>query len=209
MSLSALDPRVGRWRSRLVFILGLTMYLLGVYASLLGGALIIIPVILILSVIIFTSYFIYTRMTWRRIVVDEGLTLLTEDLLKILQRHKETERRSRELLKETIKTLEYTPLRLLLYTILLDTEKHERLLETIIEELTREQSIPTLEAYSAEISKSREALRRHVTLEDEMMRMTASEVRKSRSRVIRTLLELILEDERRHHETFSLLLSQK
>ncbi len=101
------------------------------------------------------------------------------------------------------------PLKLLLYTILLDTEKHERLLETIIEELTKEQSIPTLEAYRAEISKSREALMRHVELEADMMEIAASEARKSRSRVIRTLLELILEDERRHHETSNLLLSGK
>ncbi len=42
-----------------------------------------------------------------------------------------------------------------------------------------------------------------------MMEMAALEARKSRSRVIRTLLELILEDERRHHETFDLLLSGK
>ncbi len=60
----------------------------------------------------------------------KGLTLFTEDLLKLLQGHREAERRSRELLYETIRNLEYMPLKLLLYTILLDTEKHERLLET-------------------------------------------------------------------------------
>ncbi len=109
MSPPTLNPSVGRWRSRLVFTLGLTMYILGLYASLFGGALILIPIILILSAAIFVSYFIYTRMAWRGIVVDEGLTLLTEDLLKLLQGHREAERRSRELLYETIKTLELCP----------------------------------------------------------------------------------------------------
>ena len=193
----------------MIFALGLGMYLLGIYASLFGGALIIIPTILVLSAIIFASYFLYTRRIWRSIVVDEGLTLLTGELLTLLQEHLKAERRCRELLKETIQTLEYTPLKLLLYTILLDTEKHEQLLKAIIEELTEEQSIPTLEDYRAEVSKSREALKTHVELEAEMMHMAVEEAGKSRSRVVRTLLELILEDERRHHETFNLLLSAK
>jgi len=207
MSLSTVHPQVGRWRSRLVFLLGLTMYLLGLYASLFGGALIIIPTILILSAVIFASYFIYGRLTWRSIVVDEGLTLLTQELLTLLQDHIKAERAARGMLEETLNTLSYTPLKLLVHAIHLDTVKHERLLSIIMEQLTREQSIPTLEEYRAELSKMGEALRRHMEVEAEMMRRATEEAERSRSRVLRTLLELILEDERRHHETFRLLLS--
>jgi len=187
--------------------LGAVLYISGIYTSFFGQATLVVPIVLGVYAALFVGVIVYDRMSWTRIVIDEGLTVLDERLMTLLKRHVEAEKRSKKL-ESLIDEVEYAPIKLLLLNIMLDTEKHEKLARSIVRTLSGEVKVPSSEGYRRQVEAARGAFQAHVGIEAEMVRLVGEEVRTAKSRVVRSLLGAVLEEERAHHKVFSSLLGK-
>jgi hypothetical protein len=189
-----------------VFIWGTIMYIVGTYTSFFGGALKLFPVMVAGYVVLLIGLHLYERKYWTEIVVGQGLTQLNKGLYDLILKQKEAEEALGEKLRVVVDDLTYTPLKLLLLNITLDTEKHEKLLKNIIEILSHEQSLPSNEAFKREVDQVRGVLEDHVVIEEEFGRQISDIMRPTSSRVLRELLKTIRDDEIAHHTMFQMVL---
>ncbi len=90
--------------------------------------------------------------------------------------------------------------------IKLDTEKHGKLLKNIIEILSREQTVPSNEAFKREVGRVRELLEDHVVIEEGLGKQISEIMKFASSRVLRELLKTIRDDEIAHHTMFQMVL---
>lgn len=208
MKPSVLSPSLKRIRSLLFFALGATLYILGVYTSFFGQVTLIVPLILGIYTALFVGILVYERIGWTGIVIDEGLTILDEKLMALLDKQREVERMSKKLLESMIDEMEYTPIKLLLLNIMLDTEKHEKLVRNIVRYLSGELKVPSREEYYRQVKAAKEAFETHVKIESDMIKLVNNEVRVARSRLLRIILNTVLEEERAHHRTFQMILGK-
>ena len=190
----------------IVFIWGTIMYVVGTYTSFFGGAQRLFPVMLVGYVILLVGLHLYERRYWTEIVVGQGLTQLNKGLYDIILKQKEAEEALGEKLRVVVDDLTYAPLKLLLLNITLDTEKHGKLLKSIIEVLSHEQDIPSNEAFKREVERVREVLDDHVLIEEEFGSQVSEIMRPTSSRVLRELLKTIRDDEIAHHTMFQMIL---
>jgi len=135
--------------------LGAVLYISGIYTSFFGQATLVVPIVLGVYAALFVGVIVYDRMSWTRIVIDEGLTVLDERLMTLLKRHVEAEKRSKKLLESMIDEVEYAPIKLLLLNIMLDTEKHEKLARNIVRTLSGEVKVPSREGYRRQVEAAR------------------------------------------------------
>jgi hypothetical protein len=189
-----------------VFIWGTIMYIVGTYTSFFGGALKLFPVMVAGYVVLLIGLHLYERKYWTEIVVGQGLTQLNKGLYDLILNQKEAEEALGEKLRVVVDDLTYAPLKLLLLNITLDTEKHEKLLKSIIEILSHEQSLPSNEAFKREVDQVRGVLEDHVVIEEEFGRQISDIMRPTSSRVLRELLKTIRDDEIAHHTMFQMVL---
>lgn len=120
---------------------------------------------------------------------------MDEDLMALLEGQMRSEAKSKRLLETTVDEVDYLPIKFVLLNVLLDTEKHERLLRNIVMHLSRDFEIPSREGYERQVEAVREAMEEHIVIELEMSRLVAEEMRITRSRLLRTLLGAVLEEE--------------
>jgi len=182
------------------------MYIVGTYTSFFGGALKLFPVMVAGYVVLLIGLHLYERKYWTEIVVGQGLTQLNKGLYDLILKQKEAEEALGEKLRVVVDDLTYAPLKLLLLNITLDTEKHEKLLKSIIEILSHEQSLPSNEAFKREVDQVRGVLEDHVVIEEEFGRQISDIMRPTSSRVLRELLKTIRDDEIAHHTMFQMVL---
>lgn len=139
-------------------------------------------------------------------MVGQGLTQLNKGLYDIILKQKEAEEALGEKLRDVVDDLTYAPLKLLLLNITLDTEKHGKLLNNIMEVLSHEQVVPSNEAFKREVERVREVLDDHVLIEEEFGNQVSEIMRPTSSRVLRELLKTIRDDEIAHHTMFQMIL---
>ena len=189
-----------------VFVWGAIMYVVGVYTSFFGGALNLFPFMVAGYVVLLVGLHLYEKRYWTEVVVGQGLTQLNKELYDLIVEHKETEEVLGERLRQVREGISYAPLKLLLANITLDTEKHAKLLQSVIDTLSTEQTVPTLEAFNEELDRVHAVMEDHVRIEEEMGDSISRVMASVDSRVLRGLMKTIRDDEVTHHTMFQMVL---
>ncbi len=185
------------------------MYIVGTYTSFFGGSLKLVPILVGGYVILFAGFHIYERRHWTSIVVDQGLTQLTKELYDLLETQRKNEEELYEQLQIVMDDLTYVPLKLLMLNMLLDTEKHAKLLRTILDLLSNEQAVPSKIEYHKQIDLVKDTLEYHVTVEASVGRQISEIMERTNSRILRELLKTIRDDELAHHTMFEMALKAR
>ncbi len=128
------------------------------------------------------------------------------DLTRLIREQIEIERQSVERLSDTEKKVGSSAAKLLLTEMRMDSQKHASVLEAVLEVLTGGPTKPlwerALDSYVDPIILKRE-IENHKTLGKSMLTHIQGEIDNTRDEAIRTLLQHLAEDEKRHDEILS------
>ncbi|MEM2897396.1 MAG: hypothetical protein QXG01_07520 [Candidatus Bathyarchaeia archaeon] len=118
-----------------------------------------------------------------------------KEFLDMLDAQREIEKVADEL-KSTMDKADNEAVKLLLHVIMMDSLKHARILQAIKEIIERKGVFAYVEKY--EVKK---ALEKHILEEQEMLNHIENIVKKAEEGRVKSILEGILSEEYRHHES--------
>lgn len=131
---------------------------------------------------------------------------MTEDpnkeLLKMVKTAIQIEDQAVELYKETAKTVENAAVKLLIEELGMDSGKHAKMyrtIERVLEETPYSYRDFHEEKWTDKLVAKRD-LQKHIDVEKHMIELLKEQIKVTKQPTIKTILEHILEDEKRHHK---------
>ncbi len=128
--------------------------------------------------------------------------MVREDLRKLIKQGIVIEKKAVEIYNETAESIENIGVRAILEGLARDSAKHQRMYE-VIEKALEEDPIRLKDFYVdrwTDKKVARVELRKHIEMEKAMIRNITDQLETTDQRVIKAILENILEDEKRHHK---------
>ncbi|MFW9911335.1 MAG: ferritin family protein [Candidatus Thorarchaeota archaeon] len=132
-----------------------------------------------------------------------------DQLVKLFDRQIDVEERAIKAYGDALAMIGNFAFRLIFEGLLMDSKKHKRIFEVLKENVMLPPSEWDL-AVSQKIGEyvSPIELERHIKLEEGMIELIKKNVKSVEDKTIRSLLEHVLEDEKRHHSVIKKLIAQ-
>ncbi|MFW9802769.1 MAG: hypothetical protein ACFFFC_08970 [Candidatus Thorarchaeota archaeon] len=132
-----------------------------------------------------------------------------DQLVKLLDRQIDVEDRAIKAYEDAMAMIGNFAFRLIFEGLLMDSKKHKRIFEVLKENILLPPSDWDL-AVSKKIGEyvSPIELERHIKLEEGMIELIKKNVKSVDDETVRSLLEHVLEDEKRHHSVIKKLIAQ-
>ncbi len=127
-----------------------------------------------------------------------------EKIIELIEKQIEIEKKNVRQVQETEKKVGYAAAKLSLLEIRLDSQKHADILKGMLDTLRETPTSKTLweqrlESYVDPFVVQRE-LNEHVKREAKMIKHVEQEIKQTRDETLRSLLQHIADDERKHHK---------
>ena len=133
-------------------------------------------------------------------------------LIKMLQAHKQSEANIVKLVANLEAKVHTAAAKLLLAEMRHDSQKHEDILDEVLNVL-KDKPQPELlwdariESY-VDMQVVKQELEKHIKLESNMLNDVEKEIKETRDEALKTLLTHIAEDEKKHHKNMELIIKQ-
>ncbi len=134
-----------------------------------------------------------------------------DEFLSMLEKHRELELNNVQMSKEKEEQLKSAGAKLMLYQIRMDSTKHAKILQTLID--TIKEGTPEylwdyrIDRYVGQVATER-LLQKHVEIEEEMIQRHEAAIKKTDNPGIQMILQHIVEDEKRHHKMLKEVIKQ-
>ncbi len=134
-----------------------------------------------------------------------------DELLAMLEKNRELELKNVQMSQEKEEQLKSAGSKLILYQIRMDSTKHAKILQTLID--TIKEGTPEylwdyrIDRYVGQVATER-ALQKHVEIEKEMIQHHEAIIKKTDDRGIQMILQHIVDDEKRHHKMLMEVIKQ-
>ncbi|MFQ5820295.1 MAG: hypothetical protein ACE5I5_09940 [Candidatus Heimdallarchaeota archaeon] len=134
-----------------------------------------------------------------------------DELLAMLEKNRELELNNVQMSQEKEEQLKSAGAKLILYQIRMDSTKHAKILQTLID--TIKEGTPEylwdyrIDRYVGQVATER-ALQKHVEIEKEMIQRHEAIIKKTDDRGIQMILQHIVDDEKRHHKMLMEVIKQ-
>lgn len=134
-----------------------------------------------------------------------------DELLAMLEKNRELELKNVQMSQEKEEQLKSAGAKLILYQIRMDSTKHAKILQTLID--TIKEGTPEylwdyrIDRYVGQVATERE-LQKHVEIEKEMIQHHEAIIKKTDDRGIQMILQHIVDDEKRHHKMLTEVIKQ-
>jgi len=134
-----------------------------------------------------------------------------DELLTMLEKNRELELKNVQMSQEKEEQLKSAGAKLMLYQIRMDSTKHAKILQTLID--TIKEGTPEylwdyrIDRYVGQVATER-VLQKHVEIEKEMIQRHEAIIKKTDDRGIQMILQHIVDDEKRHHKMLMEVIKQ-
>jgi len=134
-----------------------------------------------------------------------------DELLAMLEKNRELELKNVQMSQEKEEQLKSAGAKLMLYQIRMDSTKHAKILQTLID--TIKEGTPEylwdyrIDRYVGQVATER-VLQKHVEIEKEMIQRHEAIIKKTDDRGIQMILQHIVDDEKRHHKMLMEVIKQ-
>ena len=125
-----------------------------------------------------------------------------KELLEMIERAIEIEKKAVELYQETAKTVDNAAVKLLIDELGMDSGKHAKMYQTI-ERVLKEQPYSFKDFHEEKWTDklvAKRDLAQHIEVEKNMIEILEEQIKVVTQPTIKAILEHILEDEKRHHK---------
>lgn len=125
-----------------------------------------------------------------------------KELLEMIARAIKIEKEAVKLYKETANTIDNAAVMLLIDELGMDSGKHAKMYETI-ERVLKKQPYSFRDFHEEKWTDklvAKRDLKKHIEIEKHMMEILEEQIKTVKQPTIKTILEHILEDEKRHHK---------
>jgi hypothetical protein len=122
---------------------------------------------------------------------------------ELLKKHLQLEKKTSDLLQRSQQKLTNLPAKLMIESIRQDTIKHIKIIKAVLHKVNEEKKPTSSKLHKwTDMKVAMEELKKHIELEELMLKHVKKEKNKTQDSVIQYLLEHIIEDEKRHHKIF-------
>ena len=131
-------------------------------------------------------------------------------LIEMMKKQIEIEKAAREKIRKQEKKLDNVAAKLLLYEMRLDTNKHTKILQAILDVIGK---VPE-RLWDYRVNKyvdslvAKRTLEEHMKIETEMLSRVEKEIKETKDEGIKLLLQHIAEDEKKHHKVLQTILER-
>ncbi|MFQ6125817.1 MAG: ferritin family protein [Candidatus Heimdallarchaeota archaeon] len=133
------------------------------------------------------------------------------ELLEILEENRKLELQNIKISQEKEEQLKSAGAKLILYQIRMDSTKHAKILQTLID--TIKEGTPEylwdyrIDRYVGQVA-TEQALQKHVEIEKEMIQRHEAMIKKTDNQGVKLILQHIVDDEKRHHKMLKEVIKQ-